>query len=812
MGNKGENLVIVESPAKAKTIEKILGKDYTVMSSFGHIRDLSKKKLGIDIDHGFMPQYEISADKKKVVSELKSSADKASTVWLASDEDREGEAIAWHLAETLELDSAKTKRIVFHEITDAAIKKAILEPRDINMNLVMAQQARRVLDRLVGFELSPVLWKKIKPALSAGRVQSVALRLVVEREREINKFESTPYYKVEGIFNPAGVHGILNRRFPTKEEAEAFLRKCIDAVFTVGNIEKKEVSRTPAPPFTTSTLQQEAARKCGFSVSRTMSIAQHLYESGLITYMRTDSTTLSQLAIGTAKNWIVENFGESYHKARQYKTKVKGAQEAHEAIRPTYIANTEIQGTADEKRLYSLIWKRTIASQMADAKMEKTEIRIDGDKFLEYFEATGSTILFDGFLKVYMESRDDESDSDEDKILPPMNIGDVLVRKEITASEKYPSHPPRYTEASLVRKMEELGVGRPSTYAPTITTLHNRGYVSRQDKPGTIREVNIIILKGNKIESKLKPEKTGVEKSRLCPEDIGIIVTDFLKEEFPSILDYGFTAKVEEDFDKVAAGEKVWNRTIQEFYAPFHEKVEETIKEVAHLKSRRELGTDPVTGKIVLARMGRFGSVVQIGEDDDPEKKIFGMDKGQLIDSITLEDALKLTTLPKILGENNGEQIIVAKGRFGPYIKYGKSSFASVPRGTDPLSVTLEQALAIISENEERKKNKDIKSFPEKDIAICNGRFGPYIKHDGANYKIPKGRKPEELTVEECLEIIDAAPAKPAYKKPAGTATKSTAKTKTASKTTAKAAAKTASTKSSSTKTKKTAAKPQKKE
>ena len=763
MGKKGDNLVIVESPAKAKTIEKILGSDYKVMSSFGHIRDLSKKKLGIDIENGFEPKYEISADKKKVVAELKAASEQATTVWLASDEDREGEAIAWHLSETLGLDPAKTKRIVFHEITDSAIRHAIEDPRSVNMDLVMAQQARRVLDRLVGFELSPVLWKKIKPSLSAGRVQSVALRLVVEREREINGFESKPYYKVEGIFNPGRIHGVLNRKFAAREDAEAFLEKCKGAVFTVDSVDKKSVTRTPAPPFTTSTLQQEAARKCGFSVKQTMSVAQHLYESGLITYMRTDSTTLSQLAIGTAKNWITENFGPDYHKARQYKTKVKGAQEAHEAIRPTYITNTEINGTAPDKKLYSLIWKRTIASQMADARIEKTEIRICGDKFDEYFEATGSTILFDGFLKVYMETREDEGDSDEDRILPPVKTGDVLEREEITATEKYPAHPPRYSEASLVKRMEEIGVGRPSTYAPTITTLHNRGYVSRQDKPGILRKVAVLTLKGDKVEAKQKQEKTGAESARLCPEDIGMVVTDFLKEEFPSIVDYGFTAKVEEDFDKVAAGKKVWNQTISEFYSGFHEKVEGAVKETAHLEARRIVGTDPATGKVVLARMGRFGSVVQIGEDDDPDKKITGMEKGQLIDTITLEGALKLFSLPRTLGEYKGETVIVSKGRFGPYIRYG-SAFVSLPKGKDPLTVTMEEAEGIIAENEEREKNKNIKTFPEQDIQVCNGRFGPYIKHAGANFRIPRGKDPESLTAEDCMEIIGASSKKKSSK------------------------------------------------
>lgn len=760
-----ENLVIVESPAKAKTIEKILGKDYTVRSSFGHIRDLAKKNLGIDIEHGFIPQYEVSPDKKKVVSELKAASDKASTVWLASDEDREGEAIAWHLRETLGLDSSKTKRIVFHEITKDAILHAIDTPRDVDMNLVMAQQARRVLDRLVGFELSPILWKKIKPSLSAGRVQSVALRLVVEREREINEFQSKPYYRVEGVFVPealkggkknAAVTGVLDRRFDSAAEAEAFLEQCRDSVFTVSHVEKKEVSRCPAPPFTTSSLQQEAARKCGFSVSQTMSIAQHLYESGLITYMRTDSTTLSKLAIAAAKGWITENFGAQYHKARQYKTGVKGAQEAHEAIRPTNMANTDISGTAAEKKLYSLIWKRTVASQMADAKLEKTDIKIGGDRISEHFDVTGSTVLFDGFLKVYIESTDDDAAAgDEERILPPLGAGDVMLRESITASEKYTVHPPRYSEASLVKKMEELGIGRPSTYAPTISTLHQRGYILRQDRKGEERTVSVITLKGGEITRKDKKEVTGSEKARLCPEDIGILVTDFLEKTFPAIMDYGFTAMVETDFDKIAAGKLTWNKTVADFYRPFHEKVEETMKESAPMKSRKVLGTDPVSGKTVIARMGRYGSVVQIGEDDDPQKKITGLEKGQLIESVTLEDALRLFILPRTLGEYQGQEVSCSKGKYGPYVKYGKS-YVSLKRGQDPYTITLDAAVKLIEEHEAQQKNKDIKSFPDADIFILNGRYGPYIKHAGGNYKIPKGTDPTSLTEKECINIISA--------------------------------------------------------
>ena len=758
------NLVIVESPAKAKTIEKILGQEYTVRSSFGHIRDLAKKNLGIDIEHGFVPQYEISPDKKKVVSELKAASDKAAVVWLASDEDREGEAIAWHLKETLGLDPSKTRRIVFHEITKDAILNAIKTPRDVDMNLVMAQQARRVLDRIVGFELSPILWKKIKPSLSAGRVQSVALRLVVEREREINAFTPKAYYRVEGVFVPESlksgrksasrITGVLDRRFDTKEEAEAFLERCKDCVFTIGSVEKKEVSKCPAPPFTTSSLQQEAARKCGFSVSQTMSIAQHLYESGLITYMRTDSTTLSKLAIGAAKGWITENLGAQYHKARQYKTKVKGAQEAHEAIRPTFIANTSIEGTAAEKKLYNLIWKRTVASQMADALLEKTDVTVVGDRIGGHFDVSGSTVLFDGFLKLYMESSDDDSaQENEERILPPLATGDVVIRDVITATEKYTLHQPRYSEASLVRKMEELGIGRPSTYAPTISTLHQRGYILRQDRKGEERHISIITLKGDDVTVSDKKEMAGSEKGRLCPQDIGILVTDFLENAFPSIMDYGFTARVEADFDKIAMGKLVWNKLVADFYKPFHAKVVETVNESAPVKSRRVLGTDPATGKTVIARMGRYGSVVQIGEDDDPQKRITGLEKGMLIESVSLQEALDLFRLPRTLGEYGGKEVICSKGRFGPYVKYD-GKFVSLKKGNDPYTITLDEAVALIKEHADRQKNRDIKSFPEEDIAVLNGRFGPYIHHGGANYKIPKDMDPAQLTLEQCREII----------------------------------------------------------
>ncbi len=761
----GENLVIVESPAKAKTIEKILGKDYTVRSSFGHIRDLAKKNLGINIEDGFEPVYEISAEKKKVVSDLKSAVGKASMVWLASDEDREGEAIAWHLRETLELDPQKTKRIVFHEITKDAVLHAIDNPRDVDMNLVMAQQARRVLDRLVGFELSPILWKKIKPSLSAGRVQSVALRLVVEKEREISEFKPKLYYKVEGDFHPTKarkgvkVHGTLDTRMESREAAIAFLEKCRQSEFEIVSVEKKEVTRTPAAPFTTSSLQQEASRRCGFSVSQTMSLAQKLYEAGYITYMRTDSTTLSKLAIGAAKDWIVSNLGSEYHRARQYKTSAKGAQEAHEAIRPTYISNTEIEGTSAEKRLYQLIWKRTVASQMADAKIEKTEVAIGGNRFSEQFIANGNVVLFDGFLALYTESKEDDAEDDDEKMLPAINKGDSMDRLTVLASEKYTSGPSRYSEATLVKKMEELGIGRPSTYAPTISTLGQRGYVSKQDKPGMERAVELITLDGEDIKTVLKKESFGSEKGRICPEDIGMVVTSFLEESFPQIMDYGFTAKVEADFDKVANGKQVWNKTIENFYKPFHKKVEEETQDVSHLKARRLLGTDPATGKVVIARMGKFGSVAQIGEDDDPQKRITGLEKGQLIDSVTLEQALKLFGLPRTLGEYKGMSVSCSKGRFGPYVKYGEM-FVSLKKGMDPYVVTLQDAIPLIEEHIEKQNNRDIKSFPEADIAVLNGRFGPYIKHAGENYKIPKGTEPTALTLEECQAIIAAGPVK----------------------------------------------------
>lgn len=756
----GENLVIVESPAKAKTIEKFLGEGFTVKSSFGHIRDLSKKNLGIDIEKGFLPNYEVSDDKKKVVQELKSLAKKAQTIWLASDEDREGEAIAWHLQETLNLKEENTKRIVFHEITKDAILNAIQHPRTVDLNLVMAQQARRVLDRLVGFELSPILWKKVAPKLSAGRVQSVALRLIVEREREIMAFQSQPFFKVSGLFHPQSaaksvkVKATLDTKYPTRKEAEAFLEKCKASTFLIEKIEKKELNRAPAPPFTTSALQQEAARKLGFSVTQTMRIAQKLYESGLITYMRTDSTNLSQLAINSIKQTITENYGTEYSKVRQYKTKAKGAQEAHEAIRPSYPANQSIEGTPQEKKLYSLIWKRTVASQMADARLEKTNITIAGSNITEKFISQGEQVVFDGFLKLYLESKDDDSENeDENQLLPVLHEKEGMDHNEITATQRFTQKPPRYSEASLVKKLEELGIGRPSTYAPTISTITQRGYIVREDREGVERAYTLLTLKDAKItESNLK-EITGAEKGKLFPQDIGILVTDYLNNNFEAILDYGFTAKVEEAFDKVAAGEVVWNELIQIFYSQFHDKVEIALKESVHTNAERELGTDPVSGKRLIVRLGKFGPLVQKGENDDPDKQFASLQKGQLIETITIEEAVKLFELPRTVGEIEGKKITAAIGRFGPYLKYN-SKFISLGKLYDPRTVDLETAVALIEEHDRKEAEKFIAHFPEQDIQILNGRFGPYLKHGGENFKIPKGTDAKELDVEKCLEII----------------------------------------------------------
>ena len=756
----GANLVIVESPAKAKTIEKFLGDGFTVKSSFGHIRDLSKKNLGIDIENGFEPNYEVSEDKTKVVSELKSLAKKADTILLASDEDREGEAIAWHLQQTLKLKDENTKRIVFHEITKDAILNAIQNPRGVDTNLVMAQQARRVLDRLVGFELSPVLWKKVAPKLSAGRVQSVALRLIVDREREIIAFKSEPFYKVTGLFHPQSkgknvkINSTLDKKFASRQEAESFLEKCRSAAFHIENIEKKELSRTPAPPFTTSALQQEASRKLGFSVSQTMRIAQKLYESGLITYMRTDSTNLSKQALGTIKQTITENFGAEYSKVRTYKTKSKGAQEAHEAIRPTYPANQTIEGTPQEKKLYSLIWKRTVASQMADAKLEKTNITISGSNFAERFISQGEQVVFDGFLKLYLESKDDDHENEEEnQLLPVLDINEQLDNLSITATQRFTQKPPRYSEASLVKKLEELGIGRPSTYAPTIETITQRGYIAKEDRDGVIREYCQIELKNDKITETTLSEKTGTEKSKLFPQDIGILVTDYLAKNFENILDYGFTAKVEEDFDKVAAGKLVWNKMIKNFYSDFHLQVDSALKDTTHKNAERILGTDPKSGKVLIVRLGKFGPLVQKGENDDPDKQFAGLPKDKLIESITIEEALQLFELPRTVGEFNGKSVVASSGRFGPYIRYN-SKFISLGKSYSPYTVTIDEAIKLIEEHDRKEAEKFISSFPEQDIEVLNGRFGAYIKHGGENYKLPKGTDAKALTLEECLEII----------------------------------------------------------
>ena len=755
---EGKNLVIVESPAKAGTIQKFLGKDFVVKSSFGHIRDLQDNELSIDIEDGFKPEYVIPADKKKVVADLKKAAKDATMVWLASDEDREGEAISWHLFETLGLKEENTRRIVFHEITKTAILNAIENPRSIDMSLVNAQQARRVLDRLVGFELSPVLWRKIQPKLSAGRVQSVALRLVVDREREILAFNPEQYYKVDALFHPEGtpehvlVKATLDRRFPDLDSARAFLEKCIGASFSIASIEKKEASRTPAAPFTTSTLQQEASRKLRMSVSQTMSIAQKLYEHGLITYMRTDSTNLSSLAINTAKKFICENFGEEYSKVRQYKTKAKGAQEAHEAIRPTYIENTTIEGTPQEKRLYELIWKRTVASQMADARLMKTDIKVASDKAEEKFNVIASEVLFDGFLKLYMESTDESGQDDEIAILPEMHIGDRMSEKGITAECKFTSSPSRYSEATLVKKLEELGIGRPSTYAPTISTLtKGRGYIVKGDKTGEKHSVTNLSLSKGIIKSSVKTETTGAEKGRLLPQDIGMIVTDYLVKNFDTILDYGFTANVEKDFDQIAEGDLVWNSVISEFYGPFHTRVQETLSNKEYNNISRELGVDPKDGQVLIARFGQYGPYVQKG--DGEQKQYASLAPGQLIESITLEEALKLFELPRTVGQYNGIDIVCTKGRFGPYIKYGEKNI-SLPRGTDPLKVDLETCIKLIDESENKKSGGIIAEYTDSDIQVIDGAYGPYIKHAGSNYKIPRGTDPTTLTEDKCKEII----------------------------------------------------------
>ena len=765
-----ENLVIVESPAKAKTIEKFLGEDYKVMSSYGHIRDLKKKELSID-PKTLEPDYEIPDEKKKLVSELKSNAKKAKKIWLASDEDREGEAISWHLCEVLGLDEAKTNRIVFHEITKSAILDAIKSPRHLNMDLVNAQQARRVLDRLVGFKLSPVLWRKVKPALSAGRVQSVAVRLIVERERDIQAFRSEPYYRVNALFGITNTDGSqsevkaeLDTRFKTHGEAVAFLEQCKDAKFTVSNITKKPLRRTPAPPFTTSTLQQEAARKLGFTVSQTMMVAQRLYESGRITYMRTDSVNLSSLAINTSKDEIIKLWGKEYSKTRNYHTHAKGAQEAHEAIRPTFMSQAEIDGTAQEKRLYELIWKRTVASQMADALIDKTTVTIDIAGSQAKFIANGEVVTFDGFLKVYRESTDEDDNNQEEAthMLPIMQVGNVLERREITSTERFSMGPIRYTEASLVHKLEELGIGRPSTYAPTISTIQQREYVQKGDKKGEERTYTVDTLKGTKVTSRERKEMVGSEKGKLLPTDIGIVVNDFLMANFPDIMDYNFTAKVEQQFDRIAEGKEEWNTMMKVFDKSFEPTVDKVMNARSeHKAGERQLGKEPETGKPVFVKIGRFGPVVQIGSADDTEKPRFSqLPSDKSIETITLEEALELFKLPRTIGEFEGSSVVIGAGRFGPYVMHNKK-YVSLPKGTDPMKVTLEEAIQLIGEKREQEQKRHIKAFDEDaKLEVLNGRYGPYIAYDGKNYRMPKAlhEKAAELSYAECMEIVNNAP------------------------------------------------------
>lgn len=761
------NLVIVESPAKAKTIQKFLGDGYVVKSSFGHIRDLQDNKLSVDVEHGFKPEYVIPADKKKVVADLKKAAAQAETVWLASDEDREGEAISWHLSETLGLDSARTRRIVFHEITKDAIQHAIRNPREIDLNLVNAQQARRVLDRLVGFELSPILWRKIQRGLSAGRVQSVALRLVVEREKEIIAFDSTPYYKVEGVFEAGGtkVRGVLDTRFNDAAAARAFLDDSAGANYTIASIDKKEATRHPAPPFTTSTLQQEAARKLHFPVSLTMRVAQSLYERGLITYMRTDSTNLSSLALNASRKYICENFGEGYSHTRQYHTHSKGAQEAHEAIRPTYIGNTSIEGTAQEQKLYSLIWKRTLASQMEDARILNTSMKVASDRRSEKFNIQAAEVLFDGFLKLYIEGSDDESQDDGNTVLPALSAGESIRALSIDAEGKFSQPPYRYSEATLVKKLEELGIGRPSTYAPTISTLTTgRGYLVKSDIAGRKVPVTNFRLKDGKVVESAGSETIGAERGKLMPQEIGMIVSDYLVENFPGIMDYDFTANVEKDFDSIAEGKMVWNALISEFYGGFHRKVEETLSNGQYSHVEKVLGTDPSDGKTVVAKFGQYGAYVQKGEGDDRQSA--SLAKGQLIENLTLEDALELFRLPRTAGQIDGTDVIVTKGRFGPYIKFGEKN-VSIPRGTDPLTISLEACAELIRKADSAPAaNQVLREFPDSGISIINGRYGPYLKHDGKNYKLPRNSDAATLSEEDCRKIVETqTPTSPKYRR-----------------------------------------------
>ena len=772
-----ENLVIVESPAKAKTIEKFLGNDFKVASSMGHIRDLAKKDFGIDIENNFQPQYIISDDKKKVVAELKKLAKSATEIWLASDEDREGEAIAWHLKEVLGLKPEHTRRIVFHEITKDAILNAINHPREIDVNLVNAQQARRVLDRIVGFEVSPVLWKKVKPSLSAGRVQSVAVRLIVEREREIMNFQSTSAFRVTATFiakladgQQSELKAELSKRFDNREEAYEFLNQCKNATFTVSDITKKPARRSPAQPFTTSTLQQEASRKLGFSVSQTMSVAQRLYEAGKITYMRTDSVNLSSLAIHTAAKKITELHGEKYVKTRQYKTKSKGAQEAHEAIRPTYIDHEQIPGTAQEKKLYELIWKRTIASQMADAELEKTTVTIDISTSSDKFIASGEVIIFDGFLTVYLESTDDENGSQGgEALIPPLKAKDVLMSKSIQAVQRYSQRPPRYTEASLVKRLEELGIGRPSTYAPTITTIQNRNYVVKEDRQGIERQFIQLELTKGQIKESVKTEVSGTEKAKLFPTDIGMVVTDFLMEYFDQIMDYNFTAKVEAEFDEIAEGKRVWTEMIDEFYQPFHEKIDNALKNSEKTKGERLLGSDPVSGKPVYVKIGRFGPIAQLGKaipDSDEEKPQFAsLRSGQHLETITLDDALELFKMPRDLGDFENKKVTIGIGRFGPYVRHN-NLFVSLAKTDDPYSVDLDRAIELIEQKREKDRNSVLRVFEQDpELRILNGRWGPYLSYKKTNVRLPKGKKAEDLTFEECIEMVSKAPSTPKRKK-----------------------------------------------
>ena len=755
---EGKNLVIVESPGKVRTIQQYLGKDYVVKASVGHIRDLEEHKLSVDVEHGFTPEYVVPAEKKKVVAELRKLSEAASTVWLASDEDREGEAISWHLLQTLDLPAGKTRRIVFHEITKSAILNAIEHPRDIDMNLVNAQQARRVLDRLVGFELSPILWRKIQPKLSAGRVQSVALRLIVDREKEIMAFRPEPYYRVEALFQPentdAKVKGTLDTRFGSEEEARKFLEDSIGATYRTGSVEKKEGVRVPAAPFTTSTLQQEAARKLHFPVSTTMRVAQTLYERGLITYMRTDSTNLSSLALNTAKKYILEQFGETYSHPRQYRTKSKGAQEAHEAIRPTYLENTEIEGTAQEKKLYELIWKRTIASQMAESRVMNTSIKVVSDKRPEQYGLQSVELLFDGFMRVYLEGRDDDDPEQEEVLLPELKKGSLMLENGVSALCKYTVPPARYSEATLVKKLEELGIGRPSTYAATVDTLtRGRGYAIKGDKEGKSFKVTNLSLKNGNIKASQKTEVTGAEKGKLLPQEIGLIVTDYLVDNFTDILDYDFTANVEADFDQVAEGKKVWSDTIASFYKPFHAHVEQVLADRSYSKVTREIGVAP-DGEKVIAAFGKFGPYVQKGEGDTRQSASLG--KGQLIETLTLEEALKLLELPRTVGQWEGTDIVATRGRFGPYLKYGDKN-VKLPRNADPLTISFDQCVSLIRESAEGSAAKPAYIAEYGDIKVVDGRYGPYIKQGVSNYKIPKGTDATKLTEADCQAIIAAS-------------------------------------------------------